>query len=61
MVMDFYSTVVTTEYVNLRPMHTAGFEFLFDSLEVIQIPGYIKMPFHLVIPRGYELQFRIRL
>jgi hypothetical protein len=30
-------------------MHTAGFEFLFDSLEVIQIPGYIKMPFHLVI------------
>ncbi len=49
-VVAIYRSVVTAEYVYLRSMHTAGFEFLFDSLEVIQILGYIKMPFHLVIP-----------
>jgi len=61
MVVALYRAVVTTEYVDLRPMHAASFEFLFDSLKVVQVLGYIKMPFHLVLPRGYELQIRIRL
>jgi hypothetical protein len=50
MVVALYRAVVTTEHVNLRPMHPSGFEFLFDSFEVIQVLGYIKVPFHLVTP-----------
>jgi hypothetical protein len=50
MVVVLYCGVVATEYMNLWPMHAASFEFLLDSLEVIQVFGYIKMPFHFIIP-----------
>lgn len=50
MVVGFYRGIVSAKYVNLRSMHTPGFEFLFDSVEVIQILAYIEMPFHLVCP-----------
>ena len=50
MIVGFYCGIVAAKDVNLWSMHASGFEFHFDSLEVIQILAYIKMAFHFVCP-----------
>ena len=47
---------VTAEDVSPGLLDSAGFEFLFDALEVVQNFGNIKMPFHAFIPRIHELR-----
>jgi hypothetical protein len=55
-IVGFYCGVVAAEDMDLGPVDTAYFEFLFDAVEIVQIFGYIKMPFHAFIPRVNELQ-----
>jgi hypothetical protein len=61
MVVTRNGVVVLAENVDLRSVYTTGFEFLFDSIQIIKIGAYVVMPIHAIFPRDNELQIRIRL
>ena len=61
MVVVRNSVVILAENVDLRSVYAAGFEFLFDSIQIVKIGAYVVMPFHAVFPHDSELQIRIRL
>ena len=61
MIVVFNGVVVPAEDMDLRSVYATGFEFMFDSIQIVKISAYIVMPYHAAFLRGAELRIRIRL